>query len=93
MFNVYVLQNSVSKKIYIGQTNDLETRVKRHNGLLPNKQNSYTAINKGLGSWVVIYKEEYDSRQEVLKRENYLKSHAGRDWLKKMLKLQSQNKG
>lgn len=87
MFWVYVLQNSTSKKTYTGQTDDLQTRIKRHNGLLPTKKNSYTNLNKGKGIWEIIYKEEYQTRGEVSKREKYLKSHSGRDWLKKHLGL------
>lgn len=33
----------------------------------------------------MVYKEEYQTRKEVLKREKYLKSHIGRDFLKKVL--------
>ncbi|MBI2442438.1 MAG: GIY-YIG nuclease family protein [Candidatus Levybacteria bacterium] len=83
MFFVYVLKNDWSNKIYVGQTIDLETRLRKHNGLLRSKLNSYTMLNKGSGTWIVIYKEEYLTRHESLKREKYLKSHAGRDWLKK----------
>ena len=85
MFSVYVLQNTWNKKIYIGHSEDLENRVKRHNGLLPNKSNSYTTINKGKGTWKIVYKEEYETRKEAFSRERYLKSHAGRDWLKAKL--------
>jgi putative endonuclease len=83
MFWVYAIRNERSGKIYIGQTSDLNRRLKRHNKLLPTKLRSYTAINKGF--WVVIYKEQYQTRSEAIKREKYLKSHIGRDWLKTIL--------
>jgi len=85
MFWVYILQHEKTGKIYIGQTDDLETRIKRHNGLLKTKMRSYTNINRGDGNWNIIYKEEYNTktRQVVLAREKYLKSHIGRDWIKK----------
>ncbi|OGK16220.1 hypothetical protein A2690_03205 [Candidatus Roizmanbacteria bacterium RIFCSPHIGHO2_01_FULL_39_12b] len=81
MFWVYVLTNSQNGKKYIGQTSDLELRLQRHNGLLPSKKKSFTSLNKAGGTWIITYKEEYKTRQETLKREKYLKSHAGRDWL------------
>ncbi|MDD5415852.1 MAG: GIY-YIG nuclease family protein [Candidatus Daviesbacteria bacterium] len=83
MYSVYVIKSKTTGKIYIGQTGNLESRLARHNGLLPSKIKSYTKINKG--PWNVVYKEEYNTRQEALKREKYLKSHIGRDWLKNIL--------
>lgn len=82
MFWVYVIVNELGKK-YTGQTSDLEIRLKRHNGELPSKSSSFTKINKG--SWKLIYKEELESRKETLERERFLKSHVGRNWLKKVL--------
>lgn len=79
MFYVYVIRNEKGK-IYIGQTSNLEKRLARHNGDLPSKSGSYTRVNKGV--WKVVYKEGYTNRLEALKREKYLKSHVGRDWLK-----------
>ncbi|MBI2327422.1 GIY-YIG nuclease family protein [Candidatus Curtissbacteria bacterium] len=83
MFTVYVIQSQTSGKKYTGQTSDLELRLKRHNGDMKSKLTSYTKINKG--PWEIIYKEEFNTRQEAIKREKYLKSHAGRDWLNNYL--------
>ena len=82
MFVVYVIKNDLGK-IYIGQTGDLDTRLLRHNGILRSKSRSYTRINKGV--WKVVYQEVYRTRQEALKREKYLKSHRGRDWLRETM--------
>ena len=80
MYYIYVIKNE-NNKIYIGQTDNIEKRLKRHNKILKNKITSYTSINKG--KWVLIYKEEFLTREEAIKREKYLKSHIGRDWLRK----------
>lgn len=50
---------------------------------MPSRNNSYTKINKG--PWKVIYKEELGTREEAVERERYLKSHTGRDWIKKVV--------
>jgi len=84
MFNVYAIKNDVSGKIYIGQTSDLEKRLKRHNGVLKNKTKSFTSKNKG--GWKLIYKEELNSRGEALIREKQLKSYRGREFIKSLLK-------
>ena len=82
MFFTYVLKNEVGK-IYIGQTSDLGKRLKRHNGLLVASNRRYTKLTGKC--WKVVYKEEFTARVEAVKREKYLKSHHGRDWLKKIL--------
>ena len=86
MYRVYVLENDCNAKIYIGNTNNLEIRVKRHNGLLPSKLRSYTNIHKGIGTWKVVYKENFKTRKEAVKREKFLKSHKGRDSIRDFLK-------
>ena len=80
MFTVYVIENEESKKIYIGQTADLEVRLDRHNGILSNKATSFTAKNKG--RWNLIYKENFNSRERAIKREKELKSFRGREFVK-----------
>ena len=82
-YYVYVIQND-KNKIYIGQTGNLEKRLKRHNGVLPNKNSSYTSINKG--SWKLVYKEHFGSRGEAVKREKELKSYQGRQFIKNYIK-------
>ena len=75
MFWIYVIVNE-DKKIYIGQTDNLEKRLQRHNKELPFKKKSYTY--KQRGSWKFIYTEKALSRKEALKREKELKSCQGR---------------
>lgn len=77
-FFVYVIYNEERSKIYIGQTADLEKRLKRHNGELKNKNSSFTKRNEG--EWIVIHTEEYNTREEVIKREKELKSARGREF-------------
>lgn len=69
--------------MYIGQTENLERRLQRHNGSLASNSNSYTKINKG--PWQIVYTEKFNTRKEAINREKYLKSHIGRDWIKAKL--------
>lgn len=80
MYYVYVIQNE-NNTIYIGQTDNIEKRLLRHNGVLLSKTRSYTKIHKG--HWKIVYKEILEPRSSAIMREKYLKSHIGRDWLKK----------
>lgn len=83
MYFVYVIRSVSSGRIYIGQTEDLAARLRRHNKDLPVKSKSFTF--KNCGPWELVYKEEYETRKLALEREKSLKSHRGRDWLKEKL--------
>ena len=77
-FFTYVLKSLSSGKTYIGQTCDLESRVKAHNeGMSP-----YT---KGRGPWKLIYFEEFTTRAMAMERERYFKTGKGRELLRKKL--------
>lgn len=80
MYYVYVIKSESTGKSYIGQTADLDKRLKQHNDPL-NNMSRYTKQNKG--PWKLIYKEEVINRSEALKRERFLKSGKGRDFLKR----------
>jgi len=79
MFTVYVLRSLKNNKRYIGQTskNVLE-RLREHN----QHSNKWTKEN---GPFKLIYKEQYQTRTEAIKREHFLKSGQGRKWLDKHL--------
>ncbi len=79
MYFVYVLRNLRTNGQYIGHTANLERRVMQHNSS-NYKPERYT--NKISGPWELVYKEEYPSRVEAMKREKFLKSGQGRAYLK-----------
>lgn len=76
---VYVLRSETTGKTYVGQTNDLPKRIAQHNDpdfrlTLHTKRNA--------GPWVIIHSEDYNTRLEAMRREKYLKSGQGREWLR-----------
>ncbi|MEX2596602.1 MAG: GIY-YIG nuclease family protein [Salibacteraceae bacterium] len=77
-YTVYVIRNSLTGKLYKGQTEHLEKRLTEHN-------QGHTKTTRGEGIWSVVYSEVFETRQEALKREKYFKSAAGRRFLKKVL--------
>ena len=83
MFHVYCLYNKKNNKIYVGQTNNLGLRLKLHKTKV--FRNSFTS--RFDGEWLLIYKEEYLTRNEVLVREKQLKSYRGREFIKKQIPL------
>jgi putative endonuclease len=76
MYYVYALKSLVKKYIYVGLTNNLDERLRRHN-------NGYEKTTKPYRPFVLIYREECFSRIEARKREIYFKSGAGEEFLKK----------
>jgi putative endonuclease len=83
-FFVYAIYNNFSKKIYIGQTNNLEKRILEHNEKFGDH---YTT--KFQGNWILIYKEEFRTRSEALIREKQLKSYRGREFIKNLIKIKN----
>lgn len=76
---VYILQSESTGKTYVGQTSDLGKRIAQHN----NPECRFTMWTKrNKGPWKIIHTEVYSSRGEAMKREKYLKSGQGRDWIK-----------
>jgi len=81
MYWVYGIFNKKHNRIYIGQCEDLETRIKLHNDRI--FTNSYTARYDG--EWTLVYSESAKTRQESLKREKQLKSYQGRQFIKSFI--------
>ena len=77
MFDVYAIYNVLAHRMYIGQTEDLQRRLKQHN---EHTFVGYTARYRG--EWVLIYHESAATRSDALRREKQLKSGNGRAFLK-----------
>ncbi|NOY76954.1 MAG: GIY-YIG nuclease family protein [Calditrichaeota bacterium] len=78
---VYVLELGNGRR-YVGQTNNLERRLAEHRSGRSRFTRKYEVVR-------VLYREECGSRSEALKREKFLKSGKGREWLKVRLAEQS----
>ena len=77
MFYVYVLKSTLRNYIYVGLTNDVNRRVNQHN-------NKRERITRAYAPFEIMLIEEYDSRAEARKREKYLKSGFGKEYLKNL---------
>jgi putative endonuclease len=75
---VYVLRSKVTGVHYTGHTEDLDRRLFEHNNGLLGR------FTKGKGPWEVIYTKEFETRAMAMAHEKYLKTGAGRDFIKKM---------
>lgn len=74
-YYVYVLRSEKTNYAYVGQTKDLQKRLREHNAGLT-KSIQFQIPFK------IEYYEMVGSRTEAMKREKIFKSGKGRQWLK-----------
>ncbi len=77
----YVLRDR-SGRHYVGITVDLPQRIKEHNA-------GRTRGDRGRGPFTLIHREEHPDHATARVREKYLKSGAGREWLKRRLRRET----
>lgn len=78
MFYVYILFSKRAGKLYIGYTNDLRKRSKKH-------IKGFVKATKNRRPLKLVYYEAYQEESDAKKRELYLKEGNGRDVLKTQL--------
>ena len=82
MYTTYVIQSEATGRIYIGQTNNLENRLIRHNS-----EKVFSTKNRG--PWKLIYKKAFVSRAEAMNHEKELKNFKNRTFLFEFIKKNS----
>ncbi|MEX2007377.1 MAG: GIY-YIG nuclease family protein [Candidatus Levyibacteriota bacterium] len=78
MWFVYVLKSEKNGRYHTGSTNDLTRRLGEHNS----GHSKSTSLTR---PFILIYKETYSTRLEARRRELFLKTGNGREFLKKTL--------
>ena len=86
MFYVYVLRSLSDSGFYIGFSTNLRARLRQH-------QNGESLATKSRGPWKLIYYEAYTEREDAEGREKFLKSGAGRRFLRTQLRHYLRVKG
>lgn len=75
MYYVYILQSTVTGKLYKGSTEDLKERFNNHN------RGKVSSTKKGK-PWKLIYYEAFMNKTDALREEKFLKSGKGRERIK-----------
>ncbi len=75
-FFVYSIRSLKDGRFYVGMTESLERRIKEHN-------NGRTKSTKGYTPWILVFFEKFKTREEARKREKYLKSGIGKEFIKR----------
>ncbi len=81
-FYVYILQSKKDFSFYVGQTDDLNVRLARHNG----GGSKYTSSKIPLD---LVYFEEYNSRPAAVRREREIKSKKSRKYIEYLISQNS----
>jgi putative endonuclease len=74
MFYVYILYSLSKEKYYVGQTNNIEDRLRRHNS-------GYSLSTKSGVPWDLIHYFEFLSRSEAVLLEKKIKGQGARRYL------------
>ncbi len=74
---VYVIYSEIANLHYTGFTSNLEMRICSHNEF----GKDWTAKHR---PWKLIYSKEFNSKAEAMVYEKWLKTGAGRDFIKKL---------
>ena len=74
MFTVYVLKSNLKKFHYVGFTDNLERRLAQHNA-------GYNKSTKPYRPFELLYTETVNTSHEARKREKFLKSGKGREFI------------
>ncbi len=77
MFFVYAIKSRERNYIYVGLTNNVDRRLKEHN----NYENRST---KAYAPFDLIFIEAFETRIDARKKELYLKSGEGKEYLKSL---------
>ena len=79
MFYTYVLQSEVDNNFYVGFSKNLKLRFEQHN-------KGYVESTRDRRPLKLIYYEACLTQQDAIRREKYLKTYHGKQFLHKRLK-------
>ena len=76
---VYILYSHKKDRYYIGSTSDnISDRIKKHN-------TNHSGYTDGLGDWVLMYSQEFDTVNEARKREFQIKKWKSRKLIEALI--------
>ncbi len=80
MFTFYILHSCLRDKYYVGYTADMiSDRLRRHNS-------NHKGFTGGVGDWVLVYSEQYPTKELALSREREVKAWKSRKRIELLIK-------
>jgi putative endonuclease len=81
MWWVYILQNDTSRKFYTGFTADINRRLSKHNC-----KKAHPWASRQQGTWKLVYKEPFESKNAAILREKEIKKHKSRVYIETLIR-------
>jgi putative endonuclease len=78
MFFIYILYSEKLDRYYTGSSEDVSKRLERHNSA------RVSATRNGI-PWILKYTETFNTRQDALKRELYIKKMKSRKYIEELI--------
>ena len=78
-YYVYILRSFKDGTYYVGSTQDLKSRIDRHN-------QGRTKYTKPKRPWGLVYHEEHPDRSSAVKRELEIKNRKSKDYIESIIK-------
>jgi len=71
---VYILRSETTSQYYVGHTNDLDDRLRRHN-------EGRVEATRSRGPWQVIYSKKFSTRKGATAHERAIKNRKSRRYI------------
>ena len=79
MYFLYILNSPSRKKYYIGYTSNPDDRLVKHNS-------KHKGFTHGVKDWEIVYTEQFQTKQEAMKREKQIKSWKNRQLIEALIR-------
>jgi putative endonuclease len=79
MFWVYIIHNPITDRYYIGYSEDPDKRLAQHN------EGINKSTKSGAPDWEIIYKEDFPTRSEALRREKSIKARKSKKFIESLV--------
>ena len=74
----YITYSKTADKFYIGHSNDVNKRLKKHN-------TNHKGFTGKFNDWIVVYTEQFFTKSEAYKRELDVKSKKSRKYIEELI--------
>lgn len=78
MYYVYILESQIDHDLYVGYTDNLKKRIEEHN-------KGYVDSTRLRRPLKLIYYEAHSNRKDAMRREKFLKTGWGKNYIKRIL--------
>jgi putative endonuclease len=84
MLTVYILYSKNRDQYYIGSTEDVQGRIRRHN-------TNHKGFTGNSNDWQLVWEKEFNIKTEAIKFERLLKSWKSRKMIEKIIEQADQS--